>query len=61
MTKAEIVEQIYEQVGFFKKGSGRTRRDCLRDYQGHTGEWREGQDLGVWELRRARQECAQGA
>ena len=52
MTKADIVDRIYEKVGFSKKRIRRRGRGDLRNHQGAPRGRREGEDLWIRELRR---------
>ena len=60
MTKADIVERIYEKIGFSKKEATEVVEIDLRDREAAPRRRREGQDLGLRQLRRPREAPAQG-
>ena len=51
-------DRLREGRWLFQERGGRDRRDRLRHHQGHARAWREDQDLGIRQLRGARQELA---
>ena len=61
MTKADIVEMIYERVGFSKKESAELVETVFDVIKDALVRRREGEVLGLWELHRAREERAQGS
>ena len=51
MTKADIVEHIYEKVGFSKKEATDVVESIFEIIKGHLEKRRKGQNLQLWEFR----------